>query len=63
MLKTAAKQFLGVELTVRGSINSMKLQYFDHINRRDESVEKLILQGLVESSRGRGRHINHGLMI
>ena len=40
---------VGVELTVRGSINSRKLRYFfGHINRRDASVEKLILQGSVE---------------
>ena len=48
---------VGVELTVRGSINGRKLRYFGHINRRDVSVEKLILQGSVEGSRGRGRPI------
>ena len=50
---------VGVELTLRGSINGRKLHYFGHINRRDadESVEKVILQGAVEGSRGKGRPI------
>ena len=45
-------------INVRGGINGRKLRYFGHnINRRDVSVEKLILQGSVEGSRGRGRPI------
>ena len=48
---------VGVELRLRGSINSRKLWYFVHINKRDESVEKLILQVSIEGRRGRGRPI------
>ena len=32
-----------------------KLNYFGHIVRRSEGVEKQILQGAVEGKRGRGR--------
>ena len=45
------------KLTLRRDINIRKLRYFGHITRRDNSVEKLILQGAVEGSRGRGRPI------
>ena len=48
---------IGSELTLRRSIDSRKLQYFGHICRNDRSVEKLILQGEVEGSHGRGRPV------
>ncbi len=45
---------IGSELMLRRSIDSRNLRYFGHISRKDSSVEKLILQGAVEGSRGRG---------
>jgi hypothetical protein len=48
---------IGTGLTLRRDINSRKLRYFGHISRKDTSVEKLIMQGAVEGSRGRGRPI------
>ena len=46
---------IGTDLTMRRGIMERKLNYFGHIVRRSEGVEKQILQGAVEGKRGRGR--------
>ena len=46
---------VGCELMLRKTIDSRKLCYFGHISRKDGSIEKFIMQGTVEGSRGRGR--------
>ena len=46
---------VGCELMLRKTIDSRKLRYFGHISRKDGSIEKVIMQGTVEGSRGRGR--------
>ena len=46
---------VGCELMLRKTIDSRKLRYFGHISRKDGSIEKFIMQGTVEGSRGRGR--------
>ena len=43
------------ELMLRKTIDSRKLRYLGHISRKDDSIEKFIMQGTVEGSRGRGR--------
>ncbi len=45
---------IGSDLILRRSIDSRKLHYFGHISRKDSSIGKLILEGAVEGSRGRG---------
>ncbi len=42
------------------SIRTRKLQYFGHIMRKENSVEKQIIQGTVEGRRGKGRPITSG---
>ena len=46
---------IGTDLTIRRGIMERKLNYFGHIVRRSEGVEKQILQGAVEGKRGRVR--------
>jgi len=46
---------IGTQLMLRSSIDSRKLRYFGHVSRKDGSLEKLIMQGMVEGSRRRGR--------
>ena len=46
---------IGTDLTIRRGIMERKLNYFGHIVRRSEGIEKQILQGAVEGKRGRGR--------
>ena len=46
---------VGCELMLRRTIDSRKLRYFRHISRKDGSIEKIIMQGAVVGSRGRGR--------
>ena len=48
---------VGCELMLRKTIDSRKLRYFGYISRKDGSIEKLIMQGTVEGSRGRGRSL------
>ena len=42
-------------LVLRNCIRNRKLSYFGHIMRKEESIEKQIIQGKMEGSRGRGR--------
>ena len=49
---------IGTDLTITGirrGIMERKLNYFGHIVRRSEGIEKQLLQGEVEGKRGRGR--------
>ena len=36
-------------------VKSRKLKYFGHITRRDNSLEKLVLEGKINGKRSRGR--------
>ena len=42
------------EYSVEGLMLKLKLQYFDHLMRRDNSLEKTLMQGKVEGRRRRG---------
>jgi len=46
---------IGSGLMLRDLIRERKLRYFGHIMRKENSIEKQIIQGAVEGSRGRGR--------
>ena len=48
---------IGSDLTLGKVIRERKLKYFEHIMRREDSIEKQIIQGAVEGKRGRGRPI------
>jgi hypothetical protein len=48
---------IGSELVLRNIIRERKLKYFGHIMRRENSIEKQIIQGAVKGKRGRGRPI------
>ena len=37
------------------NIKKMKLRYAGHVTRKDDSIEKTIIQGMVEGKRGKGR--------
>ena len=43
------------EMSLEGRITKIKLTYFGHIMRRNESLEKDIMLGKVEGKRSRGR--------
>ena len=45
---------VGCELMLRKTVDSRKLRYFWHISKKDGRIEKSIMQGRVEGSRGRG---------
>ena len=46
---------IGSELTIRNTIRDRKLRYFGHVMRKENSIEKQLIQGTVEGRRGRGR--------
>ena len=46
---------VGCELMLRKIIDSRHFGHFGHISRNDGSIEKVIMQGTVEGSRGRRR--------
>ena len=48
---------MDTRMILTDSIRTRKLQYFGHIMRRENSIEKQIIQGAVEGRRGRGRPI------
>ena len=43
------------ERSLLNTIRKRQLTYYGHINRADNSLEKLIMQGKIEGKRGRGR--------
>ena len=43
------------ECSLEGLILMLKLQYFDHLTRRADSLEKTLMLGKIEGRRSRGR--------
>ena len=43
------------EYSLEGVILKLKLQYFDHLMRRTDSLEKTLMLGKIEGKRRRGR--------
>ena len=48
-------QFLGSTIRLEGLMLKLKLQYFDHIMRRFDSLEKALILGGIGGRRRRGR--------
>ena len=46
---------IGEKKRLSTKINAHTLAYFGHIARRHDSLEKIIIQGKIDGSRGRGR--------
>ena len=42
------------EYSLEGLMLKMKLQYFDHLMQRTDSLEKILMLGKIESKRRRG---------
>ena len=42
--------------TLEGLLLKLKLQYFSHLMRRGDSLEKTLMLGKIEGRRRRGRH-------
>ena len=45
----------GQKLYLEGMMVKLKLQYFGHLMRRVDSLEKTLMLGKIEGRRGRGR--------
>ena len=43
------------EYSLEGLMLKLKLQYFGHLMRRADSLEKTLMLGMIEGRRGRGR--------
>ena len=43
------------EYSLNGLMLKLKLQYFGHVMRRNDSLEKILMLGKIESRRGRGQ--------
>ena len=46
---------ISTEYSLEGQMLKLKLQYFDHLMRRTDSLEKTLLLGKIEGRRRRGR--------
>ena len=46
---------IGPEYSLEGLMLKLKLQYFDHLMRRTDSLEKILMLGKIEDRRRRGR--------
>ena len=44
------------EYSLEGLMLKLKLQYFDHVMQKTESLEKTLMLGKIEGGRRRGRH-------
>ena len=49
------------EYTLEGMMLKLKLQYFGHLMRRTDSLEKTLMLGMLEGRRRRGRQRMRGL--
>ena len=49
------------EYTLEGMMLKLKLQYFGHLMRRTDSLEKTLMLGMLEGRRRRGRQRIRGL--
>ena len=45
----------GTSERLLGTVRKRKLQWFGHLVRQDNSLAKMIMEGMVEGKRGRGR--------
>ena len=43
------------EYSLEGQMLKLKLQYFDHLMQRNDSLEKTLMLGKIEGRRSRGR--------
>ena len=50
-----APQYLLASITLEGMMLKLKLQYFGHLMRRVDSLEKTLMLGGIEGRRRRGR--------
>ena len=46
---------IGPEYSLEGQVLKLKLQYFGHLMRRTDSLEKTLMLGKIEGRRRRGR--------
>ena len=46
---------IGLEYSLEGPMLKLKLQYFDHLMRRADSLEKTLMLGKIEGRRRRGQ--------
>ena len=46
---------ISLECSLEGLMLKLKLQYFDHLMRRTDSLEKTLMLGKIEGGRRRGR--------
>ena len=46
---------INLEYSLEGLMLKLKLQYFDHLMRRDNSLEKTLMLGKIEGRRKRGQ--------
>ena len=54
-LKQTIVKEISPEYSLEGLMLKLKLQYFGHLMRRTESLEKTLMLGKIEGRRGRGR--------
>ena len=45
---------ISLESSLEGMVLKLKLQYFGHLMRRTDSLEKILMLGQIEGGRGRG---------
>ena len=48
-------QEISPEYSLEGLMLKLKLQYFDHLMQRTDSLEKILMLGMIEGKRRRGR--------
>ena len=46
---------MGLEYLLEGLMMKLKLQYIDHLMRRDDSLEKTLMLGKIEDRKSRGQ--------
>ena len=54
-IKIVIRKELNSEYTLEGLMLKLKLQYFDHLMRRVDSLEKTLMLGKIEDKRRRGQ--------
>ena len=53
---------ISLQYSLEGLMLKLKLQYFDHLMRRTDSFEKILMLGKIEGGRRRGRQRMYSLM-
>ena len=54
-IKESVLKEISPEYSLEGLMLKLKLQYFGHLMRRDDSLEKTLILGKIEGRRRRGR--------